>query len=106
MTKFCIYEEDLKAIERALGLIYGEPTEKVRALAAVKKAWGYYAVVGISKADVAGHLLKDCDKADLITDNDMSDLTDMMQDAYLNSGYWEDLAILGEDIKNRLMDEG
>jgi hypothetical protein len=103
MTKFCIYEDDLKAIEKALGLLYGNSTEKVRALEGVKRTREYYAIVGISKADVAGKLLGDSRKGSLITNDDMSDLADMMQDAYLSSGFWEDLDILGEDIKNRIV---
>ena len=68
----------------------------------IKRTREYYAIVGISKADVAGKLLGDSSKGSLITNDDMSDLTDMMQDAYLDNGYWIDLDILGEDIKARI----
>jgi len=102
MPKFCIYEDGLKAIERALGLIYGDPTEKVRALEAVKEARELYAIAGISKADVALKLFEDDSKADYITEDDMTDLTDMMQNDYLDQLYWSQVDILGEDIKRNV----
>ena len=102
MAKFCIYEDDIQAIERALGLIYGKPTEKIRALQAIEKARTYYAVAGISKADVAGKLFEDVDKAEFITDDDMDDLIRMMENNYLDQLYWSQIDILGEDIKRNV----
>ena len=102
MAKFRICEDDLKAIERALGLIYGEPREKVRALEAVKEARENYTIAGISKADVALKLFEDVKKAEFITDDDMDDLTRMMENDYLEQLYWSQVDILGEDIKRNV----
>ena len=95
MAKFCIYDNQIAVIETALR--NGGKIEIIRALEAIASVREYYAIAGISKADVAGKAFDDCDKIDLIDDNLMEEIAVDMGDTYLENGYWIDLQCMIDD---------
>jgi len=95
MAKFCIYDNQIAAIEEALR--NGGKREISQALDALVEVRKYYAIAGISKEDVAGKAFDNCDEIDLIDDNLMEEIATDMGNTYLENGYWIDLQCMIDD---------
>ena len=52
-----------------------------------------FAVAWISRVDIKEHLGLTDEAVSRLTDHDMRQIASMMEDIYLNHGYWEDLAL-------------
>ena len=63
---------------------------------------GSFPVTFVSKADVAGTLFGDIDRADEIDDDEMEYLARKMGDDYVNQLFWSEIKILGENIEKRI----
>jgi hypothetical protein len=95
MAKFCIYDNQIAVIEEALR--NGGKKEIAAALDVLIVVRDLYAIAGISKEDVAAKAFDDCDKIDLITDDDMEEIASDMGNAYIENGYWIDLQCMIDD---------
>jgi hypothetical protein len=106
MAKYCIYDDQIGIILHALEAIPDKSTDKKKALDEITRIKRYYAIAGMSKEDISGKLFNgNMDNADLITDQEIEDLAGDMENTYLESEYWLSIAILGENIKERIVDE-
>ena len=95
MAKFCIYDHQIALVEEALR--NGGKKEIAAALDTLILVRDLYAIAGISKEDVAEQAFSDCDKIDLITDDDMEEIASDMGDAYIENGFWIDLQCMIDD---------
>jgi hypothetical protein len=110
MTKYCIYDNELAKVRNALMMcepyLEAEKNQVIKdALKTLDEVETVYAVAAVSKEDVAEKLLGDWDRADEITDDEMTSLVKYMGNAYLENDYWVHIDILGEDIKARITGE-
>jgi hypothetical protein len=60
-----------------------------------------FAVAWISREDIRDHLGLTDEQVAKLSDHDMKQIASMMEDIYLDHGYWEDLAL----CVNRLLKE-
>jgi len=112
MPKFCIYDGQIATVKHAL--TNGGKDDIRKALEELAKVQTDYAVVGISKEDIAGKLFEERlrsipndaeDLAKRITDDEIAEMAGDMENSYLENGYWIDISSLGNSIKARIEQE-